>query len=231
MSAIPSFSDVMQRLFASGPEAPGPLGLLLDGPNREKLERREAAFRQRVAHRLRTRSLDHLKAGALIGEGGAKKAYELPVTDCVLVVDGAHGAGLLDEIVNLHQLSAVEMPVVELRDLGCHGGRQAMVMERLHDVTKPSPPDTFSGKAFVTSRFATRRTIDSLVRFRDAIVEQRIDVIDLQYGFRKDGSLRVFDLLSILSCVGGIGNTPVVKTLDQLVAALGNRFAYQRLAA
>lgn len=198
---------------------PKPLGAMMRGANLSKLEKSEAPYKNHLSHQLKHHKLDHLKVGKELGRGGMKTAYDLPGTGRALVTIPPGGWSLDTEIVNLERLRKAGVPTAKVLDVGNYRGSPAMVMKKFEDVVKPFPPETPLGKEFIDSKLTNHRTLDSLVKIRNAIARENIIIFDLQYGVCPDGSLEVIDPFQVLPVGDGLDNKSALKTLDQLIAA------------
>ena len=199
---------------------PKPLGAMMRGANLSKLEKSEAPYKNHLSHQLKHHKLDHLKVGKELGRGGMKTAYDLPGTGRALVTIPPGGWSLDTEIVNLERLRKAGVPAAKILDVGNYKGSPAMVMKKYEDVVKPVPPDTPLGKEFIASKLTNHKTLDSLIKIRDAIARENIIIFDLQYGISADGALEVVDPLSVLPVGDGLTNENGLKTLDQLISAM-----------
>ncbi|MGI4779341.1 MAG: hypothetical protein ACRYGA_14720 [Janthinobacterium lividum] len=201
-----------------------PLGRCLQAPLIDRLEADEAKATARLRSQLASHSLDHIRTGAALGRGSAKEAFEIPGTYQVLVATRSDGPDwLCEEIVNIGRLKAVGMPVASISQVGNFHGREAMVMKRYEAVFKPQLPQTPAGREFLESPWVNRRTLDDLVRIRDTIRREELIVYDLQYGLDRSGRLAVLDPMSLGGVGSGQENAGQLRTLDELIGALGPR--------
>lgn len=196
---------------------------MMSGANLSKLEKTEAPFKAHLLRRLSDHKLDHLKVGKEIGHGAMKTAYDLPGTGRTLVTIPPGGMTLSNEIINLERLRKAGVPTAKVFDVGNYRGAQAMVMKKFEDVVKPVPPDTPLGKEFIASKLTNHKTLDSLIKIRNAIARENIIVFDLQYGISADGGLEVLDPFAVLPVGNGLDNKTELKTLDQLISAMNKK--------
>lgn len=193
---------------------------MMSNANLSKLEKNEAPYKAHLIRQLSDHKLDHLKIGKELGRGAMKTAYDLPGTGRALVTIPPGSGSLEREIINLERLRKAGVPTAKVLDIGNYKGSQAMVMKKYEDVVKPVPPYTPLGKEFIASKLTNQKTLDSLIKIRDAIARENIIVFDLQYGISADGGLEVLDPFAVLPVGNGLDNKTGLNTLDQLISAM-----------
>ncbi len=151
-----------------------------------------------------------------IGRGSYKTIYEIAGNKVIAILDeGALVSVLNKEIDALEQLAGKQIPTVTIIEKTTHKGRAAFVMEKYAQGSEEIAV-MVNGQVTIKreSSLLNQKSIDDLNAIKKGLEDQQIEVDDLQFLIKEDGSVVVAD-------PGGINlNTPPtknVKLIDALI--------------
>ncbi|MGJ7579274.1 hypothetical protein ACSFA3_03730 [Variovorax sp. RHLX14] len=213
----------------SGVHGRQPLGQFLSANGGVNARQQMLTMNQEAERIMNSTSLDHLPAGAMIGQGLFKDCYEIKGTENALIVSQKYTRGIKEELATLFRLQSIGIPVAPILAIGKFRGQEAMIQPRFRHMLKFN--DSASpGFDLVRTGIANRNTIDSLKNIRDVVQREGILIEDLQGGLDSNPNSRTFGAFLVNDPLGiekadnhsimGFSNAAQVQKLNTAIALL-----------